>query len=433
MSRLAREVAKVTLLLFALQAVGAFAIQVALAYNFRVAMISYGYRSVEGSGALTDCAARPGPWRPLDSESNAWPVSPEGELVGKDLPLERVQLPPPGETIPLEGDMVGDVYASTSPGCGGIVLVRDNFAPAMETHSSSIATLGLLRALLSITMGLAMVMLTAVPLVRRIRALSDAMGRTVEANFEGAIEASSADELGDVARAFNAATASVRAQLGQLEHRDAVLRHALADFAHDLRTPLTTLQLFVSGLPASEVSGKMRSELAYVQGMMRNFDAVLVSDEAGDGELAIVSLDSLVERVQHRFKPLAGARNMSFQVALPDEPLATRADPVVLESALSNLVHNALRFGREHVAVLLFREGEEVRLEVRDDGPGFGPSLGRAAERGVRGSDGSGAGFGLGLAIAEAAARRFGGHLELRDDADGGTLAAIVLPVVGVN
>ena len=79
--------------------------------------------------------------------------------------------------------------------------------------------------------------------------------------------------------------------------------------------------------------------------------------------------------------------------------------------------------------LLLFRVDDEVRLEVRDDGPGFGPSLKRAAERGVRGDDATGAGFGLGLAIAEAAARQCGGRLELRNDDDGGTLAAMVLPV----
>ena len=141
------------------------------------------------------------------------------------------------------------------------------------------------------------------------------------------------------------------------------------------------------------------------------------------------TVDRLLERVQHRFAPLADSQNISFKVALPDERLQARADPLVVERAVSNLVHNALRFARAHVVLLLFQDGDEVRLEVRDDGPGFGPSLKRAAVRGVRGADATGAGFGLGLAIAEAAARRCGGRLELRNDDHGGTLAAIVLPV----
>ena len=428
MSRLARKIATITLVLLVIQFVGAIVIQFGLSHNFRAAMVGYVYRSIEGSGVLTDCAARPGPWAPpVDDGSKAWPVSADGKLIGEDRPLQYVELPPPGEASNLGGDRIGEVYASVSPGCGGIVLVRPILSPAAESHSLSVATLGLLRILLSILVGVALVSLTAVPLVRRIRALSDAMGRIVEARFGGAIEDSSQDELGDVARAFNAATASVREQLERLEHRDAVLRRGLADFAHDLRTPLTTLQLFASGLPPSTTSAKMRSELSYVQGLMRNFESVLVDDVPG--ELVAVDLNQLVERVQHRFAPLAKDRNPSFEVALPDEGLHTRADSIVLERALSNLVHNALRFARAHVVVLLFRAGDEVRLEVRDDGPGFGLSLERAAERGVRGDDGSGVGLGLGLAIAEAAARRFGGRLELRDDADGSTLAALVLPI----
>ena len=47
----------------------------------------------------------------------------------------------------------------------------------------------------------------------------------------------------------------------------------------------------------------------------------------------------------------------------------------------------------------------------------------------MRGEDATGVGYGLGLAIAEAAARRYSGRLELRNDADGATLAALVLPV----
>ncbi len=229
-----------------------------------------------------------------------------------------------------------------------------------------------------------------------------------------------------MARAFDAATASVREQLSRLEDRDAVLRRALADFAHDLRTPLTTLQLSVSGLPASEGSSTMRSELSYRQGLMQNFESVLAGEDSTADE--IVDLARLLERIEHRFAPLAQERGVSFDAAFPDESLHARADSIELERAVSNLVHNALRYADARVAVLLFREGDEVRLEVRDDGPGLAPSLARAADRGVRGAEARGHGFGLGLAISEAAARRFGGRLELRNE-DDGTLAAVVLPL----
>jgi signal transduction histidine kinase len=319
------------------------------------------------------------------------------------------------------------VYASTTPGCGGLVHAMER-ADGSIAPPAQIATLVGLRLALALAIGVALVAFTAVPLVRRIRALSEAMNGIVDAGFDGEIEDPVPDELGDVARSFNAATASVREQLDRLEHRDAVMRRALADFAHDLRTPLTTLQLSTSSLPDTEASTMIRTELSYLHGMMQNFESVLVGE---DGEVGTLALDSLVERVQHRFEPQARDRDVSLKVALPDATLHVEADVVLVERAVGNLVQNALRFARAHVVVLLFRDGEEARIEVRDDGPGFGPSLERAAERGVRGEDAEGVGLGLGLAIAETAARRFGGRLELRND-DEATLAAIVLPLAAV-
>ncbi len=78
--------------------------------------------------------------------------------------------------------------------------------------------------------------------------------------------------------------------------------------------------------------------------------------------------------------------------------------------------------------MLLFGDGDEARLEVRDDGPGLGDIAQRAAERWVRGNGTAEHGFGLGLAIAEATARRDGGRLELHDGEEGGAVVAIVLP-----
>ena len=429
MSRLARKLVVPTLVVLVIQFICTVGMQRMLASTYRLEMLTHLYRGIEGAGVLDDCTDRPGPWTPSFDSWTVWPVSPEGVVAGDDAPVRTVTLPAPGQAITrVEGGVIVDIYAAHTPGCGGVVHVLPSAYPLRGFRSSIVATMATLRILLIVVIALALVALTAGPLVRRIRNLSRSMARMVEAGFDGEIEDPAQDELGDVARAFNTAAAAVRDQLERLEHRDAVLRRALADFAHDLRTPLTTLQLSVSGLPASGTSAEMRSELTYLQGMMQNFEAVLAEDR--EDAIVPVALGDVLERVQQRFLPLAGDRDLSCDLALPDETLRALADPIAAERAVSNLVHNALRFARSHVVVLLFRDGDEVRIEVRDDGPGFGPSLHRAAERGVRGADGaeSSLGLGLGLAIAEATARRFGGRLELCDD-DNGTMAAVVLPL----
>jgi len=430
-SRLARKVAITTMAVLGLQFVGGIVAQLTLATGFRNSLVTKLYHDLDASGLLDDCTAQPGPWRHLSRGRAAWPVAPDGRVIGADAPFARVELPPPGETLSgVRDGWIREVYASTSPGCGGIVHVVDGRLPALELFSARLAGVGMLRFLLTVLVGVLLVVLTAVPLVRRIRALSQAMHRIVQAGFDGTIDDPADDELGDVARAFDTAAASVRDQVGRLEHRDAVMRRALADFAHDVRTPLTTLQITLSGLPAGDGSARMRRELGYLHDMVRTVESVLARDD--EDERSVVALDQVAERVQSRFEPLAVDRGVSFRVSLPDERLHVLADANEVERAVSNLVQNALRFCAGHVVLLVFRRDDEVRLEVRDDGPGFGPSLERASERGVRGDDVDGPGSGLGLAIAEATARRHGGRLELANDHDA-TVAALVLPTVGLS
>ncbi len=427
MSRLARRIAGIALAVLAVQFVVALVIQLNVSRSFRGEIIRLVTKSLEDSGALLDCSERPGPWTRQEGWWTVWPLSESGVPMGAGAPLERVELPPPGSAVDWsDADARGLVYASTSAGCGGLLTVEHTGFPIAEAAIPKLARLFALRLLLLPLAAFILVALTAGPLVRRIRSLSRAMERVVDDDFEGVIADETKDELGEVARAFDAASASARERLARLEHRDALLRRALADLAHDLRTPLATLKLSASGLPASSQASTIRAELAFLEGMTENFEALLGGE--GDGELETVALEPMLQRVKHRFAPLARDRTLAFEVSAPDEAVHLRASPIELERALSNIVQNAIRFARANVAFVLFTQGDEVRLEVRDDGPGFGDLSGRAAERGVRGEHAAGEGFGLGLAIAEAAARRMGGRLELTTGSGGETVVAMVLP-----
>lgn len=427
MSPLSRRIARVAVVVLSVQFVAALAIQVSIGRSLRGEVIQQVTGGMDNSGALRGCTERPGPWEHPDGWWTVWPLTSEGTVVGRDAPMDRVRLPPVGTYEDWsDAGIAGLVYASASPDCGGLLVRERSRFPLLEGQSSRVGILFGLRVLVLTLAAVALVALTALPLVQRIRSLSQAMGAVVDDNFEGEVADGAEDEIGDVARAFDAATATARERLERLEHRDAVLRRALADLTHDLRTPLTTLALSASGLPPSTAATTIRAEVSYLEGMARNFDALLGGD---DEEESDVDLAPLLQRVHHRFAPLARDRELTFEIALPDEGLRARAGAVDLERAVSNLVHNAVRFAEAHLVLLLFRDGDELRLEVRDDGPGFGELSARAAERGVRGEEVASEGLGLGLAIAEAAARRYGGRLELDSGDDGETLVAIVLPV----
>jgi two-component system sensor histidine kinase TctE len=107
-------------------------------------------------------------------------------------------------------------------------------------------------------------------------------------------------------------------------------------------------------------------------------------------------------------------------------------DAGLLGEALSNLLHNAVRYTPRggHVTVSVRQDGAWVILEVLDDGPGIpADELARAGQRFFRGSNVSQPGTGLGLAIVHAIALRHGGQLLLGPGQSGrGLSAALHLP-----
>jgi signal transduction histidine kinase len=101
-------------------------------------------------------------------------------------------------------------------------------------------------------------------------------------------------------------------------------------------------------------------------------------------------------------------------------------DPEAIERAVANLVDNAGRHARSRVDVVVESRSPNVVLEVRDDGPGFGPEvLERVGERFVAGSGG---GTGLGLAIARVIVTNANGVVELRDGTAGGGVVTLRFP-----
>jgi len=114
-----------------------------------------------------------------------------------------------------------------------------------------------------------------------------------------------------------------------------------------------------------------------------------------------------------------------------------RMKPAALSRVATNLIDNALAYGKPPVDVILQREGDEVVLDVADRGPGIAPEdaerlkqpFTRAGEARSR-ADGA-PGAGLGLAIVDRIARLHGGRLDLRLREGGGALARVRLPASG--
>ena len=198
----------------------------------------------------------------------------------------------------------------------------------------------------------------------------------------------------------------------------------LAEAAHELRTPLATLQLVTEGglrepgrgTEALRRSARLAAELGrLVSGLL--IRARLAAGTA-TAEREPLRLDLLVEQILDGY---------DAEIVLTAEPCVVLGDPELLAQAVRNLVDNAVRHGGERVEVSV----ADGRIAVRDHGPGVpAKDRERMFERAVTGDGGS---TGIGLAIVAWVAGLHGGSARLLGAEGGGTVAELVLPVHPVS
>jgi len=198
-------------------------------------------------------------------------------------------------------------------------------------------------------------------------------------------------------------------------------------------TPLTVLQGHLAALRKQPDPEKLKGALEeahYMGALMHNLSAAAKLEGGEDAwERHSVDLNALVERVVARHTPIAQVKGIALDHAVPEEVVTVMGDVTLLEQAVSNLVHNAIRHNGHdgHASVVLSTRGEMFQLRVTDDGPGVtDEQMTHLAERNYRSDEArtrapSGSGIGLHI-VADVATRH---EFTLRfDHAEGGGLEA---------
>lgn len=343
--------------------------------------------------------------------------------------------------LPKRGGVQAAVRMPWSTGPCAIVLARRVELPGDEpTLFQRFGVPALLAGALVLT-----TLFTFLPFVRRVRGLTVGVRRSAASGYLEPVGATGSDELSELGRAFDTAGAQVREQIHGLEKRARSLREFVENTTHDVMLPLTVLQGHLASLErraaASEPCDPARvreaqEEAHYLGSLLENLGAAarLEADEL-PLERHRMSLNRLVERVVGRQATIARGRGVELVHALPGEEVEVDADVTLFERAVSNLVHNAVRYGRDggHVAVVLEVDPADGRDEfvvrVLDDGPGVSDEeLARLAQRSYRTESARRrhpTGTGLGLSIAKEVCERHGFSFQLRR-ADVGGLEAVL-------
>lgn len=231
------------------------------------------------------------------------------------------------------------------------------------------------------------------------------------------------DDAAVVGRVLNEMATRIEKQLADQ-------RELLAAVSHEIRTPLARMRILTElgrdGLAEGESrAGKtfddLDREIAEIDVLVSELLASARLEFAASKPIELDAVDAATRALERAGEPAE---------KLEAEPCAVRADATLLARALANLIENAKRHGGGLETLRVESEGEVVRFEALDRGPGFASGEeARAFESFYRGDRTSEKpGLGLGLSLVKRIAEAHGGLAYARNREGSGAVVGIELP-----
>jgi len=357
-----------------------------------------------------------------------------GELLGQAIPTDLLAA---GTPITVDGKVVGTLlvasldFANPDTPSGQFII----------TVNQSVLLALVIAGLIALLLGAGLFFQITAPLRKlQIAASAIALG-----NLSERVTLKSKDEFGDLGRSFNRMAES-------LDQAQENRRRMMADIAHELRTPLSVIQVNLEGmLDGILPTDREQLEATHMETLLLNRligDLRLLSlAEAGELKLELqeAELEPLIRRVVEHFGPQAAQKDVRLTSRVEPDLPPVQMDSDRINQVLSNLISNALRYtpaggeivvrvGREHAAA------GYLTVSVTDSGPGISaealPYVFDRFYRADKARDRASGGSGLGLAIVKQLVEAHHGQVEAKSPAYTaanaslcGTQIAFTLPV----
>ncbi len=256
--------------------------------------------------------------------------------------------------------------------------------------------------------------------IRPIKQLADAADKFGKGKDTEVFKASGALEVRQAGNAFNRMKRRIQRQISQRTEM-------LAGVSHDLRTPLTRMNLQVDLLKDKKAAKGLKVDLDEMKEMIDGYLAFARGE--GEEESVDVNILDFMEEIVDQFKKGQTNINLVYDVQ-KDCELSLRVTG--MKRCFNNLIGNAVQHAKK-IEVNLLQQKDVIKVIIDDDGPGipeemrgdvFKPFFRLEASRNTKTG-----GMGLGLSIARDFARVHGGDVWLSDSDLGGLRVTVTIPI----
>lgn len=330
-----------------------------------------------------------------------------------------------------EGERVERALDGLVAATHGRVTAAQAEAARLEkrTWTGVITALGTAVALALIGSGM-----LAFRMTRRLRRLSEATAAVAAGSFRDPIDASARDEIGALARSFNAMAA-------QLRRIDETKEEFFATLSHELRSPLTSVReaahLLRDGVPGPLNAKQTRLVTLISRStdrLLRLVNQILELSRLRAGVLPLartpVDMAQVVARAVEELRPQAEEAGLTLERERVGDRFDCVGDEDRLLQVVVNLVANAVRFtprgGR--VTVRLVDAGDELELQVEDTGIGIPAAALPHIFESWRQAHRDRGGTGLGLAVVRGIVHAHHGRVTVESHEGKGSRFTVLLP-----
>ncbi len=238
-------------------------------------------------------------------------------------------------------------------------------------------------------------------------------------------------------RARDTRLAYLRERAAEEEH---IVRMGLlaSGAAHELGTPLSTLSVILGDwrhMPAFNSSSELLEEIDEMQAQVTRCKSIVsgillsAGEARGDSPVETTVRTFLDDLVSEWRATRAGA-NLSYDNRFGED--VTIVSDSALKQMICNVLDNALEASPKWIGFEVIREGDLLKMVVRDAGPGFAPDMLAQLGKPYQSTKGR-PGAGLGLFLVANVARTLGGSVVARNRPEGGAMVTLSLPLASLT